>query len=316
MSGLQELQDYTFISRYARWDKEKQRRETWKEAVERVRSMMLKRYPLAETEINFAYDMMYQKKILGSQRALQFGGPAAEKINARIYNCVSSYCDRPRFFQECLWLLLCGCGAGFSVQKHHVAKLPRFSPSRIKNSLGKKKRFVIPDTIEGWSDALGVLLSSYFDDPVFPEYYSYNITFDYSKIRPKGSMLSSGVGRAPGSEGLKNAISKIRSLLDRCIKGGQKKLKPIDAYDIVMHSADAVLSGGVRRSATISIFSSDDEEMAKSKTGNWFTENPQRGRANNSALLIRNETTKAEFESLMNCVKEFGPDLYGRILLR
>lgn len=305
MSGLQELQDYTFISRYARWDKEKQRRETWKEAVERVKSMMLRKYPEAEEEINFAYEMMYQKKVLGSQRALQFGGSPSEKINARIYNCVSSYCDRLRFFQECLWLLLCGCGAGFSVQKHHVENLPKFAPFKRKSKPTRKK-FVIPDTIEGWADALGILLSSYFDDPVFPEYYSCTVSFDYSKIRPKGSMLSSGVGRAPGPDGLKNAISKIRSLLDRCLKNGQTKLKPIDAYDIVMHSADAVLSGGVRRSATISIFSADDEEMAKSKTGNWFIDNPQRGRANNSALLTRDGTTKEQFTKLMECVKEFG----------
>ena len=183
MSGLQELQDYTFISRYARWDKEKQRRETWKEAVERVKSMMLRKYPEAEEEINFAYEMMYQKKVLGSQRALQFGGSPSEKINARIYNCVSSYCDRLRFFQECLWLLLCGCGAGFSVQKHHVENLPKFAPFKRKSKPTRKK-FVIPDTIEGWADALGILLSSYFDDPVFPEYYSCTVSFDYSKIRP------------------------------------------------------------------------------------------------------------------------------------
>ena len=305
MSALSELQSYTFVSRYARWDKDKKRRETWKEANDRVRSMMLRKYPEAEEEINFAYDMMYQKKVLGSQRALQFGGVPAEKINARIYNCVSSYCDRLRFFQECLWLLLCGCGAGFSVQKHHVAKLPKFSPSRRRGGL-ERKRFVIPDSIEGWSDALGVLLSSYFDHPVFNEYYGYNVTFDYSKIRPKGAILSSGAGKAPGPEGLKNALSKIRALLDKCIKNNQEQLRPIDAYDIVMHSADAVLSGGVRRSATISIFSADDEEMARAKTGDWFTENPQRARSNNSALLVRDETSKEDFDNLMECVKEFG----------
>ena len=140
MPALSELQSYTFVSRYARWDKDKKRRETWKEANDRVRGMMLRKYPEVEEEINFAYDMMYQKKVLGSQRALQFGGPPTEKINARIYNCVSSYCDRPRFFQECLWLLLCGCGAGFSVQKHHVQKLPKFCPAKIKKTEIKCKK--------------------------------------------------------------------------------------------------------------------------------------------------------------------------------
>ena len=306
MPALSELQSYTFVSRYARWDKDKKRRETWKEANDRVRSMMLRKYPEVEEEINFAYDMMYQKKILGSQRALQFGGAPAEKINARIYNCVSSYCDRLRFFQECLWLLLCGCGAGFSVQKHHIKKLPSFSSARTNKEEIRRKKFTIPDNIEGWGDALGILLSSYFDDPVFPEYYTTNVSFDYSKIRPKGAMLSSGVGRAPGPDGLKNALSKIKVLLDRCIKSGQKKLRAIDAYDVIMHSADAVLSGGVRRSATIAIFSPDDEEMARAKTGNWFSENPQRGRSNNSALLLRDKITTEEFSNLMECVKEFG----------
>jgi len=304
--ALSELQSYTFVSRYARWDKDKKRRETWKEANDRVRSMMLRKYPEVEEEINFAYDMMHQKKVLGSQRALQFGGPPTEKINARIYNCVSSYCDRLRFFQECLWLLLCGCGAGFSVQKHHIKKLPNFSSVRTNEEEIRRKKFTIPDNIEGWGDALGILLSSYFDDPVFPEYYTTNVSFDYSKIRPKGAMLSSGVGRAPGPDGLKNALSKIKVLLDRCIKSGQKKLRPIDAYDVIMHSADAVLSGGVRRSATIAIFSPDDEEMARAKTGDWFSENPQRGRSNNSALLLRDKITIEEFSNLMECVKEFG----------
>ena len=306
MPALSELQSYTFVSRYARWDKEKKRRETWKEANDRVRSMMLRKYPEVEEEINFAYDMMYQKKILGSQRALQFGGAPAEKINARIYNCVSSYCDRLRFFQECLWLLLCGCGAGFSVQKHHIQKLPKFCSAKIKKTEIKRKKFTVPDSIEGWGDALGILLSSYFDDPVFPEYYAANVSFDYSKIRPKGAMLSSGVGRAPGPDGLKNALSKIRVLLDRCIRDGRKRLRPVDAYDVIMHSADAVLSGGVRRSATIAIFSPEDEEMARAKTGDWFSENPQRGRSNNSALLLRDKITTEEFSNLMECVKEFG----------
>lgn len=308
MSALQELQNYTFVSKYARWIENKNRRETWKEAVERVRDMMHTMYAdknISE-DINWAYEIMYKKKVLGSQRGLQFGGEPILKRHAKIYNCTSSYCDRLRFFQECFWLLLCGSGTGFSVQKHHVSKLPTLEHDIEDNNEGVK--YVIEDSIEGWADALGVLLSSYFSKPIeeFKMYKNSYVVFDYSNIRPKGSDLSSGVGKAPGFEPLQNGLEKIRTLLDKCIKNGQKKLRPIDAYDIVMHSSDAVLSGGVRRSASLALFSHDDEEMAKAKTGNWYTENPQRARSNNSALLLKNETTFEEFQTLMESVKEFG----------
>jgi len=306
MSALQELQNYTFVSKYARWIEDKNRRETWKEAVDRVKNMMHTQYPEIKEDIDWAYDMMYKKKVLGSQRALQFGGEPILKRHAKIYNCTSSYCDRLRFFQECFWLLLCGSGTGFSVQKHHVAKLPTLEHNVPDNNEGTK--YVIEDSIEGWADALGVLLSSYFSKPIeeFKIYKNTYVVFDYSNIRPKGSSLASGVGKAPGFEPLQNGLEKIRTLLDRCIANGQKKLRPIDAYDIVMHSSDAVLSGGVRRSASLALFSHDDEEMAKAKTGNWYIDNPQRARSNNSALLLKNETTLEEFQELMQSVKEFG----------
>jgi ribonucleoside-diphosphate reductase alpha chain len=307
MSALQELQNYTFVSKYARWLEDKNRRETWKEAVDRVRSMMHTRYDefgMAE-DIDWAYDMMYKKKVLGSQRALQFGGDPILKRHAKIYNCTASYCDRLRFFQECFWLLLCGSGTGFSVQKHHVAKLPTLEHDTEE---GQAVKYVIEDSIEGWANALGVLISSYFSKSVeeFKQYKNTHVVFDYSNIRPKGSALASGVGKAPGYEPLANGLEKIRALLDKCISKGQKKLRPIDAYDIVMHSSDAVLSGGVRRSASLALFSHDDEEMAKAKTGNWYVENPQRARSNNSALLLKSETTFDEFAGLMKSVKEFG----------
>ena len=307
MSALQELQNYTFVSKYARWLSDQNRRETWKEAVDRKRDMMHTKYDSfgISEDIDWAYDMMYKKKVLGSQRALQFGGDPILKRHAKIYNCTASYCDRLRFFQECFWLLLCGSGTGFSVQKHHVAKLPTLE-HEVENDQATK--YVIEDSIEGWANALGVLLSSYFSKPVeeFKQYKNSHIVFDYSDIRPKGAALASGVGKAPGYEPLANGLEKIRSLLDKCIANGQKKLRPIDAYDIVMHSSDAVLSGGVRRSASLALFSHDDEEMAKAKTGNWYIDNPQRARSNNSALLLKSETTFEEFDTLMQSVKEFG----------
>ena len=306
--SIKSLMNYSFVSKYARWIPEKKRRETWRESVDRVMHMMYEQYPDVNGDIVWAYDMMHKKRVLGSQRALQFGGQPIFKHHARMYNCIASYIDRLRFFQECMYLLLCGCGTGFSVQKHHVAKLPTL----VKAKKGTKK-FVIPDTIEGWSDALGVLVSSFFEqDELFPEYVGKTVVFDYSGIRAAGAYLSSSGGKAPGPEPLKKALSNIKKVLDKAIKnaefasGDVRKLTPIEAYDIVMHAADAVISGGVRRSATICLFSPDDQAMAQAKTGNWFHDNPQRGRSNNSALLLRDSTTKEEFATLMESVREFG----------
>ena len=316
--SVRELQDYTFVAKYARWIPEKKRRETWNEAVSRVKQMMLDRYsndPKVHDDIEWAYDMMRKKRVLGSQRALQFGGKPIFKHNARIYNCITSFCDRLRFFQECMYLLLCGCGTGFSVQKHHIEKLPPL----VRNRNGTKK-YVIPDTIEGWSDAVGILVASYFNqDELFPEYVGKNVTFDYSEIRPAGAFLNSSGGKAPGPEPLKSALSNIRKILDRALKDLEfcdksiRRLTSIQAYDIVMHSADAVISGGVRRSATICLFSPDDEEMAKAKTGSWFVDNPQRGRSNNSAVLMRHKVTKEFFMDLWKRVELSGagePGIY------
>ena len=305
MSALSELQNYTFVSKYARWLEDLNRRETWKEAVERVRQMMHTQYSefnISE-DIDWAYDMMYKKKILGSQRALQFGGDPILKRHAKIYNCVASYCDRLRFFQECFWLLLCGSGTGFSVQKHHISKLPNLEHQKCADKI-----YIIDDSIEGWADALGVLLSSYSEKPIkqFQDYKNCNVVFDYSQIREKGTSLSSSVGKAPGPEPLAKGLEKIRFILDKCISNKQKKLRPIDAYDIVMHSSDAVLSGGVRRSASLALFSPDDTEMVKAKTGNWYIDNPQRARSNNSALLLKDSTSFEDFNLLMTSVKEFG----------
>ena len=271
--------------------------------------MMLEKYSEASNDVEWAYDMMHKKRVLGSQRALQFGGSPILKHNARVYNCIASYIDRPRFFQECMYLLLCGCGTGFSVQKHHVEKLPDLIMR--KTSKTGSKKFTVPDTIEGWSDAVGVLVSSYLDqDDIFPEYVQKNVIFDYSKIREAGSYLSSSSGKAPGPEPLKKALTNIKKVLDKSVKEAEfnsnKKLRPIDVYDIVMHAADAVISGGVRRSATICLFSPDDGEMAVAKTGNWFHDNPQRGRSNNSALLLRDSTDPERFSELMSSVREFG----------
>lgn len=306
--SLRELSKYIFSSKYARYLPEKKRRESWNEAVARVEKMHLNKYPNIIEEIKWAFEFVYNKRVSGSQRALQFGGKAVLDKAARQYNCCSSYCDRLRFFQEAFYCLLCGTGVGYSVQKHHVAKLPNFDLSSKSKS---KKTYIIPDSIEGWSDSIGVLLSSYFENPEFPEYKNCSVTFDISQIRPKGAFLSSSSGKAPGPEPLVECLDQIKKLLDKCIANGQKRLDPINAHDIIMFIADATLSGGVRRSSCIALFSLDDQAMMECKTGNWGYENPQRARANNSVVLLRNQTSYEQFLSILEHTKSWGdPGIY------
>ena len=293
-----------FYEAYSRFIPEKNRYETWEESVHRVMQMHREKYKGVMNEelerifadIEEAYN---QKLFLGAQRALQFGGEQLMKHQIRLYNCVSSYADRAEFFGEFMYMLLCGAGAGFSVQYHHIAKLPKIENTFKNGSI----EFIVHDSIEGWANAIDALMSSYFEDGgKTPEFSNYVITFDYSQIRPKGAFISGGF-KAPGAEPLKNCIELIKSLLNR-LNG--KQLEDIDVYDICMYIADAVIAGGVRRSATICLFSKNSEKMMNAKTGNWFFENPQRGRSNNSAVLVRSETTFEEFENIMKSVKDFG----------
>lgn len=316
-SKLQEIGDIgkgmlsqsKFYMGYSRWDDTKDRYETWEESVARVMQMHREKYkdklnPELEELINYAQKAYEEQLILGAQRALQFGGEQLFKHESRMYNCTVSHVDRPRFFQEAMYMLLCGCGVGFSVQTHHIAKLPQLK----KRSEKKSKVFVIPDSIEGWADSFGVLLASYFDtEGDFKEYKGCQVHFDYSKIRPKGAMISGGF-KAPGPDGLRQSLQKCEALLEALFEDGSQfvKMPSIAAYDFVMHMSDAVLSGGVRRSATICLFSKDDKEMLNAKTGDWFITNPQRGRSNNSVMLLRDEVTRDEWREIMKSVRQVG----------
>ncbi len=296
------LADFNFAQQYAK--NVDNRKETWEEACERIYSMHEKRLnemDLPKDNLNQLFTVLNEcksaevdKRILSSQRARQFGGEGISRKEWRIYNCTTSYCDRIRFFQEAFWLLLCGCGVGFSVQSVHIDKLPSIR-SDIKCTV---EPFVVEDTIEGWADAVGALISFYFN-----QRETYPI-FDFSKIRPKGSQISIG-GLAPGPEPLKMCIERISNLFDRCIVKNRTKLKSIDAFDIVMHISNAVLAGGVRRAACIVLFDADDNDMATCKTGNWFIDNPQRGRANISAVILPS-TPKDTYLNLFKSTKEFG----------
>lgn len=299
-----DMADFCFVSKYSKYLPNKKRRETWNETIDRGEQMFREKYPQEEVQpvIDFVFKHYRNKDILASQRNLQFAGPAVFHHNARSYNCAGSYCDRLRFFQEAVYLLLCGTGVGASVQKHHIAKLPNLLSTQDKG----EKLHVVDDSIEGWANAFGILISSYFENSEFPEFEGYRVVFDYSKIRPQGSDFSHGIGKAPGSDGLRTSLEKVREILNGCLKARLKKIRPIHAYDIIMHSADAVLSGGIRRSACIIAFSYDDEEMMRAKTGDWMTTNPQRARSNNTCILLRNSISREQFEEFKKFTKEFG----------
>lgn len=294
-----DLQTHTLLSKYARFLPEAKRRETHREANKRTIDMHRRRFGEAHDDtMSWLLDELDSEHILGSQRSLQFAGPAIERINARQYNCSASFFDRPRFLAEAVWLLLCGCGVGFSVQKHHVAKLPR-----LRGPRGRRKHFV-DDSIEGWADSFDALFQSYIHGAA-------RIEFVYDRVRPEGAPLSTSSAKAPGPKPLEEALEAVRRVLERIVFEQDGVIRPIDAYDIVMHAAMCVRAGGIRRSATICIFSPDDVEMAQAKTGNWFAENPQRRLSNNSAMLVRSTTTRDEFAALMSSTKQFGePGFY------
>lgn len=305
--GKQMLSESKFFMGYSRWVDAKGGYETWDESVSRVMAMHREKYadkmsPELDALMTEAEEAYKSQLVLGAQRALQFGGEQLFKHEARMYNCSVSHCDRPTFFNEAMYLLLCGCGVGFSVQKHHVAKLPKIA----RRSSERVKVFQVPDSIEGWADAFAVLLSAYFvEGGAFPDYQGCQVHFDFSKIRPRGALISGGF-KAPGPDGLRNALIKCEALLERALDEGNERIRPIVAYDFVMHMSDAVLAGGVRRSATICLFSKDDLEMLGAKTGDWFVTNPQRGRSNNSVVLKRDELTRDEWAYIMKSVRDFG----------
>ena len=278
------LSDIVVYNKYAKYLPSKKRRETWIELVNRNKKMHQEKFPQLKEEIEDVYKMVHDKKVLPSMRSLQFAGKPIDINNSRIFNCSFLPIDDWRSFSEVMFLLLSGCGVGYSVQKHHIEKLPEI---RIPK---KTRRFLVGDSIEGWADAVKVLIKSYFGiTSALP-------VFDFRDIRPKGAELITVGGKAPGPEPLKECLFQIQKVLDRKKDGEQ--LSPIEAHDIICHIADAVLSGGIRRAALISLFDLHDNEMLMCKHNSWWELNPQRGRANNSAVVIRHKVRKNDFFEL------------------
>ena len=287
------LSDITVHMKYAKYIPEKNRRETWEELVTRNMKMHIERYPKLKEEIESVYKYVYDKKILPSMRSLQFAGKPIKVSPNRLYNCSYLPVDDIEAFNEIMFLLLSGCGVGYSVQQHHIKKLPTITKPFEK----RVRRFVIGDSIEGWAVAVKVLVKAYLGGK-----RASRVNFDYTCIRPKGARLVTSGGKAPGPQPLKECLIKIEGILEAKQDGSM--LTSLEVHDIVCHIADAVLAGGIRRAALISLFTATDEDMIACKSGNWWETDPQRGRSNNSAVLMRHRVTK-----------EFFMDLWKRIEL-
>ena len=292
------LSEITTYMKYAKFKPEVNRRETWEELVTRNKEMHQTKFPQLHDEIEKAYKMVYDKKVLPSMRSLQFAGKPIELNNSRIFNCSFLPIDDWRSFSEIMFLLLSGCGVGYSVQTHHVDNLPEITTPV------KHKRYLVGDSIEGWADAIRMLCKAYFTGGSLP-------IFDFRDIRPKGAQLITVGGKAPGPEPLKECLFNLQKILDRKKTGD--KLTSLEAHDMACHIADAVLSGGIRRAALIALFNLDDEDMLTCKFGNWWEENPQRGRANNSAVVMRHKIDEEEFFKLWKKIELSGsgePGIY------
>ena len=272
------LSDIVVHMKYAKYLPEKNRRETWEEICTRNMDMHTQKYPHIKDEIEQVYkDFVFTKKVLPSMRSLQFGGIPIKVNPTRINNCSYLPVDHPDAFSETMFLLLGGTGVGFSVQSHHTNQLPI-----VRGTLESERRYLVGDSIEGWADSVKILVEAYFFSKPKP-------VFDFSDIRPKGAMLITSGGKAPGAKPLKDCLHEVEGLLEENVG---KKLSTLAVHDIMCHIADAVLAGGIRRAALISLFDVDDEDMLTCKYGDWWETNPQRGRANNSAVIIRHKVTE------------------------
>jgi len=285
------LSAITTFMKYSKYLPDKQRRETWTELVDRNKNMHLEKFPQLKEEIDAVYKFVYDKKILPSMRSLQFAGKPVDLNNTRLYNCCFLPVDHSDAFSEIMFLLLSGTGVGYSVQRQHVEKLPEI------NKPTRTRRYLVADSIEGWADAVKVLVTAYMKGKAYP-------LFDFRDIRPKGAMLITAGGKAPGAEPLKDCLHNIQKVLDRKANGEQ--LTTLEVHDIMCYIADAVLSGGIRRSAMIALFDLDDDDMLTCKFGNWWENEAQRGRANNSAVIVRHKIEKEIFLDLWKKIELSG----------
>jgi ribonucleoside-triphosphate reductase len=293
MNDKQVLADITVFNKYARFNHEMNRRENWDEIVTRNANMHKTKYPHMASEIEKIYrKFVYTKRVLPSMRSLQFGGRPILMAENRIFNCAYAPAESPRFFSELMFLLLGGTGMGYSVQRRHTDKLPKIKTPESD----KEYKFQVQDSIVGWSDAVKVICKAFFNGGTLP-------IFDYRDIREKGAELITTGGQAPGPEPLRICIQNLETILRKAVG---RKLEPIEVHDMACVIADAVLAGGIRRAAMISLFDRNDEAMLTCKSGDWWKDHAARARSNNSAVLPRGEVSEAEFAALMKRIEDSG----------
>ncbi len=306
--GALNLSKFVIWDKYAKYLPENNRKETWDETCDRVRDGLLTKYGHISEEFSQEIvencEYIRKKQVFGSMRFLQFGGKAVEANNARTFNCSFQPVDAIEAFSENLFLLLSGCGVGYSVETHHISKLPDLHPHP------ETQNYKIADTIEGWSDAAFVLVSSYLGAA------TPRPVFDYSGIREKGSLLVTTGGFAPGPEPLMVALQNIERLLELGVSNNQVKLTSLDCHDIMCFLADAVMAGGIRRAAMIALFDIDDQLMLNCKNPEsykpWGEDkiNAQRARSNNSAVIytyeLEDPINQQRFIELMRVCEQSG----------
>lgn len=300
-SGIELLADYVFLSKYSQ-KKSDGNLEEWDDTIKRIYDMhkvkldtLGLRSPNVDNMIDKAIKFECEKKILSSQRGRQFASPKINsgilKHESKMYNCCSTYVDRVEVFSEMMYLLLCGCGVGYSLHKEYIEKLPVVKPLNGE----QRPQFFVEDSIEGWADSIKELINSLFEG-IVPDIY-------FDAIRPEGALID-GKFLAPGPTPLIKAHNQIKDIM--ALAQG-RKLTSIEIHDIICYIADSVVSGGVRRSAMIALFDKDDELMLKSKTGNWFVENPQRAMANNSILTtFEDGISYRDLKSKLSVIRQFG----------
>lgn len=272
-----QLSEFIFYSTYSRWLDEKVRRESWMETIDRYISFMRENLgnKLKKGEYEEIRDYMLGMKAMGSMRLLWSAGAPAAASNVCVYNCSFVAPETWQDFAEIMYISMCGTGVGFSVERQTVESLPI-----IKRQTGKKlQTFVIPDSKEGWGDALSYGMNAWG--------LGSDVAFDYSKIRPRGSRLKTMGGRASGPEPLHNLLDFTRERM-RARQG--RHLTTLDVHDIICKIGEIVVAGGVRRSALISLSDLDDSEMRGAKNGQFYFNNPQRSMANNSAVYNEKPT--------------------------
>jgi ribonucleoside-diphosphate reductase alpha chain len=272
-----EIQKFQFFDKYARYNYKLGRRETWVECVERAVNYLkeLSQNKLPQEEYKRIQKFILEMKATPSMRLLAMAGEAAKRQNIAIYNCSFLNIDSIDAIVEELIISMSGCGVGWSVEKQYIDKLPE-----VKMQSGDiLPTFQIQDSTEGWTEAFRTALKTYFDGK--------NIQFDYSLIRAAGTPLKIKGGRASGPEPLKNLLEFTRKII---LKRQGQKLRPIDVHDILCKMAEAIVSGGVRRTACISLFDQDDMEMLDCKNGDNIIGNEQRYMSNNSTVWAEDVT--------------------------